>query len=123
MADEVELAERVRGELPALLPAAEVAAVDDALGELIERGHQGEPVATAILKLLRAHPGLRRRAAELADPGVPRAVLPPPGARSLPPAPRYVCPNGDYEYFHVNTSRAIPKCPHDGAGLVPGDPA
>jgi hypothetical protein len=122
VADEVELAERVRGELATLLPAEDAAAVDSALGELIERGRRGEPVATPILKLLRAHPELRRRAAELADPATHRAVVPPPGARQLPLAPRYVCPNGDYEYFHINVSRAVPRCPHDGAELLPGDP-
>lgn len=116
----LELARRLRGELPHLLPAQDVDRVAGALTELIERGEAGEPVAMPILRLLRDHDGLRRRANELA-PAVPvrNAVVPPPGLVRIPLAPRYVCPNGDFEYFRRDVAQLVPACPHDGADLVP----
>jgi hypothetical protein len=60
-----DLAEQLRLELPSLLGADDAAAVDVELAGLLERGRLGESVSEEILRLLRRHPALRRRAAEI----------------------------------------------------------
>lgn len=122
----LDLARRLRAELPRLLAADgpdQVAAVTADLSDLIARGDAGEPVAMPILRLLRGHPELRRRANELAPQRSDRAVVPPPGGIRVPLGPRYVCPNGDFEYFRRDIAQPVPPCPHDGAELVAADPA
>lgn len=120
------LAREIRAELPDLLPtlaADRLAAITAEVDELIERGENEGAVRGPILRLLGGHPALRRRANELADPAVFRGVVPPPGPVRVPVAPRYVCPNGDYEFFRRDVSQPVPVCPHDGAGLILGDQA
>jgi hypothetical protein len=120
------MARQIRAELPGLLPtldADRLVAIAAELDELIDRAENGGPARMPILRLLGGQPALRRRANELADPAVFRGVVPPPGPVRVPVAPRYVCPNGDYEFFRRDVSQPIPVCPHDGAGLIPGDQA
>jgi hypothetical protein len=116
------LARRLCPELPFLVPAADMDRLAGELTGLIQRGEAGEPVGTEILGLLHGYPTLRHRANELEAPEVRRSVLArPPGDIALPLGPRYVCPNGDFEYFLRDVSQPVPACPHDGADLVPGN--
>ncbi|MET9248021.1 hypothetical protein [Nonomuraea sp. NPDC003709] len=114
----IELADRLLAELPALLDPGDVAATAEELSALIERGRGGEPVDEEILRFLRRHPPLRRRAAELVDSESSRGVQPPPGPGRAPMPPRYVCPQDGYEWFHLDLAKPVPTCPNDGAPLV-----
>ncbi|MET7424248.1 hypothetical protein [Dactylosporangium sp. NPDC005555] len=114
----VELAQRLREELPTLLDAGAVAGADAVLADIVERGRRGERVTVPLLTYVRGVPALRQRAGELVPADGQRGVHPPPGVARVPLAPRYVCPNGDYEYFRIDVARPVPTCPHDGADLV-----
>jgi hypothetical protein len=114
-----DLAQQLRLELPALLGADDdAAAVDSQLAEFLERGRLGDSVGEEILRLVRRHPTLRQRAAELVAPGPTRSIQPPPGDRRLPAPPRYVCPVDGYEWYHIDGAQPIPTCPNDGTSLV-----
>lgn len=123
----LELAKRLRAELPSLLSTeepGELGAITGELADLIERGEAGEPVTIQILRLLRGQPILRQRANELVKPMSERTgVIPPPGGIRVPLGPRYVCPNGDFEFFRRDVSQLVPTCPHDGANLILENPA
>lgn len=79
-----DLAEQLRLELPSLLDADEAAAVDAELAGLLERGRLGDLVSEEILRLLRRHPALRRRAAQIVAHPPARGIEPPAGNPLLP---------------------------------------
>ena len=79
-----DLAEQLRLELPSLLDADQAAAVDAELAGLLERGRLGDLVSEEILRLLRRHPALRRRAAQIVAHPPARGIEPPAGNPLLP---------------------------------------
>jgi hypothetical protein len=118
------LAQRVLDELDTLVEPDQAAAISGQLADLVDRGGRGEQVAVPIIRLIRAHPALRRAATAYESTNDPtRAVTPPPGDLRLPLAPRYVCPVDGYEFFRHDLARPVPLCPNDGSALVqdPGD--
>src|SRR5690349_13233009 len=79
-----DLAEQLRLELPALLDADDATAVDAELAGLLERGRRGDLVSEEILRLLRRHPALRRRAAEIVAHPPTRSIHPASGDPNRP---------------------------------------
>jgi hypothetical protein len=117
--DSRRLAQRLLGDLDALLAPEQAAEIRDRLTDLVDRGDRGEAVTVPIIRLIRDHPELRRAATtyELIDDPT-RTILLPPGDLRLPLPPRYVCPVDGYEFFRHDLARPVPPCPNDGTALV-----
>ncbi|MFC9327317.1 hypothetical protein [Kitasatospora sp. NPDC057015] len=90
------------------------------LVELLDRAEAGEPVRADLVALLAAHEELRRAVRgrltgdqqyRLFDalPGDPEPQLP----------PRYVCPQGDQEWYRFDAGEAVPRCSHHDVPFVP----
>jgi hypothetical protein len=116
------MAQRLLDELDTLVDADQVAGLRDQLTDLVDRGRRDEQVAVPIIRIVRAHPALRRAATSYETVDDPtRVFAAPPGDRRLPLPPRYVCPVDGYEFFRHDLARPVPPCPNDGTALVPGD--
>ena len=109
----LEAAKTIRPFLPQLLDD-QAQEMDQQLADLIIRCQAGEPLENQITSLLAGHNSTRKWMREYLDTDASqtrsRGYNPLPGIPKID-APRYVCPEGDYIWHHIDSSDPIPECP------------
>jgi len=113
---------------------AEAEGVDRELDNLLAEAEQGRKVASLILDLLARHDATRAWMREFlegaeeatappaaAPPGV-RGYSPPPGRADPIAAQKFVCPNGDFEWYRQRVGTPVPECPTHHVPLEPAKP-
>jgi hypothetical protein len=113
----LEAAKTIRQFLPTLL-GSEASEVDQQLADLIIRCQAGETLENQITSLLASHNDTKRWMLEHKEVFSTNATRGLGGEQNhqLPgvafvSAPRYVCPEGDYIWHHIDSSDPIPICP------------
>lgn len=116
----LEAAKSIRQFLPDLL-GEQAPEVDHQLADLLNRHQAGEPMENQVTNLLASHPPTREWMYNfLAADAVQTRSLgynPLPGIPKID-APRYVCPQGDYIWHHIDSSDPIPACPTHHCPLI-----
>ena len=125
--DALDAARAIRSYLPELLGDPGTAATIDArLAELLQAAHDGRPVTDAVTDVLAERSATRNWAARFLERGCPPDVVGPergvPGGPpvSVLPAPRFVCPSGDFAWWQRAAGIEPPSCPSHGQPLVRG---
>lgn len=123
-------ARAIRPHLAELL-GAEAEGVDRALARLLAEAEEGRKVDSNILDLLARRDATRVWMEEFlegaegrtaAAPQRVRGYSPPPGRADPIAAQRYVCPNGDYEWYRQRVGTPVPECPTHHLPLEPAEP-
>lgn len=112
--DLLEAAKSIRPFLSKLLEE-NAEEMDRHLAELIARCQAGEHQENQIAELLASRDATRKWMAEfLKNDGRQEAIRnysPLPGAVGSVGAPKYICPEGDYIWYRLDSSDPIPLCP------------
>ncbi|NEZ66348.1 hypothetical protein D0962_26915 [Leptolyngbyaceae cyanobacterium CCMR0082] len=116
----LEAAKTIRQFLPNLLEG-QASEFDQQLAALINRHLAGEPLGNQITSLLASNPETRKWMRDFLsiDSGQTRGGVfnPLPGLPNID-APRYICPEKDYIWHHIDSSDPIPRCPTHNFSLV-----
>lgn len=119
----LEAAKSIRPFLPQLLNE-QAQEVDQQLADLILRCQAGELLENQITSLLASHDATRQWMREFLDSDAAltrsKGFNPLPGIPNID-APRYVCPEGDYIWHHIDSSDPIPICPTHHCSLRRGE--
>jgi hypothetical protein len=121
----LEAARSIRHYLPQLIPET-AEAVDKQLAELLKEAPEGKKnVNSLIMGTLRLQEPTRKWLAAFLEqhqpPEVTRAFnfQNPLGDPVPVSARKYVCPQGDYNWYRMSAGTPIPACPTHGLPLVP----
>ncbi len=121
--DVLEAARTIRPLLADLLEDEQQAqALDAQLARLLEQARAGEPVANRILDLLSKETATRewlRRFLKGEGQLTGKGFEPLPGPAAPVPAPKFVCPQGDYVWHRHSVGQPVPRCPTHNLPLVP----
>lgn len=116
-------ASAIRPRLYALL-GADAGPVDELLRSYLEQARSGEKVGNLILDLMAQNEATREWIDEyLTEVGWEenvRAYRPLPGGPHNPPMQRFICPDGDFQWFRRSVGEQIPTCPFHDKQLIPG---
>ncbi len=117
----LKAATSIRQFLPELL-GEKASEVDEQLANLLVRCQDGEPLENQITSLLASHETTRQWMRDFLAPDAARTRN--RGYSSLPgiasvSAPKYVCPEGDYIWYCLDSNGPIPLCPTHHIPLVP----
>lgn len=119
-----QAARAIRPHLRELLGSDALAtALDERLAELLDEAAAGRQVKAGLLAALSEHGATRSWARDFLrerDPCSAQRSWRPPGDLIGPPAPRWYCPFGDYEWYASTTGERPPEeCPKHSVPLVP----
>jgi hypothetical protein len=125
--DALDAARAIRSYLPELLGESDAAASTDArLAALLHASQDGKPVTDAVAGVLAERSVTRNWAAHFLERGCPPDVV--ATERSVPggppvtvlPAPRFVCPSGDFAWWQRAAGVEPPNCPSHDQPLIRG---
>lgn len=130
MSELVRVARLLRGYLPTLLDAAEAAAYDQRIADLLAADRAGRPIDDDLVELVASSPALHAWVARVLESPwlLPQEIseryTPLAGNRAGSDLQRYACPvDGDVEWYRVSLSDPVPICPQHGTALVLVGPA
>ena len=124
--DALDAARAIRSYLPELLGAPDASSTDARLAELLHAAQDGRPVTDAVVAVLAERPETRNWTAQFLERGSPPDVVGPergvPGGPPVAvlPAPRFVCPSGDFAWWQRAAGIQPPNCPSHDQPLVRG---
>ncbi|NEZ55825.1 hypothetical protein [Adonisia turfae] len=120
----LEAAKIIRQFLPNLLES-QASEFDQQLADLINRHQAGEPLVNQITSLLASNSETCKWMHDFLGTDSTRTrggeFSPLPGLPNID-APRYVCPENDYIWHHIDGSDPIPNCPTHNCALVRDEP-
>lgn len=117
-----EAARIIRARLRTLLNEPDALRLGAQLDELLEQAQQGTQVGPSLQKLLSEHDETRTRLQIFLetgqDPAALRGFSPLPGTSRPPLGDKFVCPDGDYEWYRPFVGALMPLCPKHKKQLV-----